>query len=90
MYNSKHNILILNLFKWSNWVMMSGGAISALLLLIGFYTASEGERGVGLYIIISAIILLLFCWFISVMLEVKATQLELLSGILNKKSEDKN
>jgi len=90
MYNSKHNLLIESLLKWSNGIMWGGGIVSGILFLIGGFTMSENNMALGLYIILSAIILILFCSYLSITLEAKATQLELLSSILNKKSESNN
>ena len=35
MYNSKHNLLIESLLKWSNGIMWGGGILSGILFLIG-------------------------------------------------------
>ena len=91
MYNSKHNLLIATLLKWSNSVMWIGWIIGGLLFLVGGgFIMAEGDILIVLYIVLSAIIFILFCGYISITLEVKATQLELLSSILNKKSESNN
>lgn len=90
MYNSKHNLLISTLNKWSNWAMWLGGIIGGLLFLIGGLILAEGDTSIGLYLVLSGISLILFCAYISISLEAKATQLELLSSILNKKSDSNN
>lgn len=89
MYNSKHNLLISTLNKWSNWAMWLGGIVGGLLFLIGGVILADGDSSLGLYMIISGIVFILFCGYLSITLEAKATQLELLSSILNKQSENK-
>jgi len=84
MKNTKINEIIESLEKWSKGTSNFGGGFGLLLFFAGILYMTSDAYAIGLSIAISGLLISVAFFIISLLLEAKSIQLELLNKIANK------
>ena len=91
MYNAKHNLLVESLNKYSNIISKWGVGLGIVFFLIGCLSITTDDyKVIGVYMLSIGLSTIITSIIVSLNVEVKATQIELLIEIANKEKGDKN
>lgn len=84
MKNSKLNEIVESLEKWSKGTSNFGGGFGLLLFFGGILYMTSDAYAIGISIAVIGLLISVTFFIISLLLEAKAVQLELLNKIANK------